>query len=238
MAAVDGVRVEAGRISAVARDVDLATPVPWLGRWKIRDVVAHLGGVHRWADRVVAQQSMDGPGFRKSTLDGDALLDWFDDGADALVRTLSAVDPSEPCPNFNPGSEKTVGWWVRRQLHETTVHRWDVERAVVEPTPIDPAVAGDGVDEFLDTFVRTRGKQQASAPLLLASTDPARSWTITLASKPGRVDVARGAGEAGTTLSGPAASLLLVLWGRLELDASDLTIEGDPAAALDFLAGV
>ena len=37
------------------------------------------------------------------------------------------------------------------------VHRRDVERSLGSTTLMDPVVAADGIDEYLDVFVRTRG---------------------------------------------------------------------------------
>jgi uncharacterized protein (TIGR03083 family) len=222
------------RIAELARSHDLSTPVPELGRWKIRDVVAHLGGVHRWATRIVDTKSMDGSGSRKSKLDGDALCDWFDEGADQLLQVFTSNPFTDACPNFNPGSEPTVGWWARRQLHETTVHRWDVERSVDLITALDPDLAADGIDEYLDVFVRTRGKQTLSAPLTLTSDQPPMSWSLTPASRPGRVDVAAGRLDAPEEIAGAPQDLLLLLWGRLGLADTDLVVHGasDVAASL------
>ena len=222
----------AARISELSRGHDLATPVPRLGRWKIRDVVAHLGGVHRWATRIVENKSMDGPGFTKSKLDGTELCDWFDQGASQLLDVLASNPLTSACPNFNPGSDRTVLWWARRQLHETAVHRWDIERSVDERTPIEPHVAADGVDEYLDVFVRTRGKQTLIAPLTLTSTDPAESWSLTPAARPGRIDIATGRlTDTADEIAGPPRDLLLFLWGRLTLPETDLTIHGSSEVA-------
>ncbi len=222
----------AARISELIRTHDLSTQVPWLGRWKVRDVVAHLGGVHRWAARIVRTKSMDGPGFRKSKLDGSELCNWFDEGADELVEVLASNPLDDACPNFNPGSDATVHFWARRQLHETTVHRWDVEAAVDDVTPISPHVAADGVDEYLDVFVRTRGKQTLVAPLTLTSKRPARSWALTPSTRPGRVDVAAGKlTDTPDEIVGPPQDLLLLLWGRRALSTTDLTVHGSPEVA-------
>lgn len=227
----------ARRTSTLARANDLSTPAARLGRWKVRDVVAHLGGVHRWAERIVANRSMAGPGFTKSKLDGSALCDWFDEGAAALTATLSSVVLDEACPNFSPGSSKTVGWWLRRQVHETTVHRWDVERALGEVTPIDRDVAADGIDEYLDTFVRPRGKHTLSAPLGLTTTDPDRSWTLRPANAPGRVEMLAGpAGTPTARLTGAPDDVLLVLWNRLTVDEAALTVAGDLSVIHSFRA--
>ena len=227
-----GIEESATRLSELSRANDLATPVPGLGRWRIRDVVAHLGGVHRWATRIIGTRSMDGPGFTKSKLTGIELCEWFDDGADRLLDALGSNPPAASCPNFNPGSPSTVEWWARRQLHETTVHRWDVERAVDDLTPIEPKVAADGVDEYLDVFVRTRGKQTLIAPLTLTSTEPARSWSLTPSDRPGRVDTAAGPSpDAAGEITGSAEDLLLVLWGRRPLAETGLTVHGRPEVA-------
>lgn len=222
----------AARISGAIRSVDLSEPVPHLGRWKVRDVVAHLGGVHRWAARIVSTQSMDGPGFRKSKLTGAELCAWFDCGAAELVELLMSTPLDDPCPNFNPGSPSTVQFWARRQLHETTIHCWDVESAVGKTTPIEAPVAVDGVDEFLDVFVRTRGKQTLIGPLTLTAEEPKRSWRLRPSDKPGRVDVLAERAvdavgdESHGEIAGPADALLLLLWGRRSLATSGLTVHG------------
>lgn len=227
------------RISELARQGQLAEPVAHLPRWKVRDVVAHLGGVHRWATRIVAKRSMAGPGFKKSKLDGDELCDWFDEGVEALLDMLTSTGLDEPCPNFNPGSVGTVAWWARRQAHESTVHRWDVEQALGSTTAIPAPIAADAIDEFLDVFVRTRGKQTLTSPLVLATTRPARTWTLTPAEKPGRIDVAAGTLDLdvpAATVSGKPEALLLALWGRQSATDAGLTIDGEAATAEHLMA--
>lgn len=236
---ITAVNESAARIAELARTADLDTPVEHLNRWKVRDVVAHLGGVHRWATRVVQKRSMSGPGFTKSKLDGDELCDWFSAGAELLVEELRNTDLAEPCPNFNPGSERTVGWWARRQAHETIVHRWDVEKALRCTTAMDAKAAVDGVDEFLDVFVRTRGKQTLTSTMTLRTTRPRRTWRLSPADKPGRIDVAVGQPDPPapglTEVSGKPEALLLALWGRLSATEARLKIDGDPATAAHLL---
>ena len=225
----------ATRMSELIRVADLKTPVTHLGRWTVRDVVAHLGGVHRWATRIVSTRSIDGPSFTKSKLDGAELCDWFDAGVDELLDTFRTIDSDDPCPNFNPGSSRTVAWWSRRQMHETTVHRWDVESALDSTTPIDRMVAVDGIDEYFDVFVRTRGKQTLIAPLILATTRPTRAWTLTPAEQPGRLDIAAGRSpNPSAEVSGRPEQLLLAIWRRITLLESGLAVRGDPRVAASF----
>lgn len=137
------VRAESARVLALADDTSLARPVPHLGRWTVRSLVAHLGAIHRWAGDIVATRSWDGSSARVPALDGDELRAWFTEGAEALAATLAAADPDAPCPNFSPGSPNTVAFWARRQIHEPTIHRWDAEHAVGAETPIERDVAVD-----------------------------------------------------------------------------------------------
>ena len=181
---------------------------------------------------------MDGPSFTRSKLNGLELCDWFDEGVEQLLAAFEANPLDDHCPNFNPGSKNTVRWWARRQAHETTVHRWDIERAFERTTPIPPALAVDGIDEYLDVFVRTRGKQQLRAPLVLATTKPANAWTLTPADRPGRVDVASGrATGVPTEINGSPEDILLLLWGRRLLPDTDIKVRGDVDVAASLMAG-
>lgn len=47
------------------------------------------------------------------------------------------------------GEDQHARFWARRMLFETLVHRVDAERAVGGESGIAPALAADGVDEFL-----------------------------------------------------------------------------------------
>ncbi len=152
-------------------------------------------------------------------------------GTSALGQPLENA-ATDPCPNVNPGSLETVGWWMRRQMHETIVHRWDVERSLGSTTSMDPAVAADGIDDYLDVFVRTRGKQTLIAPLVLSTTRPPRQWTLLPAARPGRIDVvADRSVDATSELTGTPEQLLLTLWGRLTISDADLTVRGDSEVA-------
>lgn len=233
---VDVVATEGKRISQVARRGPADAPVPHIPRWTVESVVAHLGGVHRWAARTVRDRRLEG-GHRRGKEKGEALVRWFDEGVQELVEALRGADPSEPCTNFSPGSPKNVGFWYRRQAHETTMHRWDVEAAVDDVTPIDPAFASDGIDELFRTFTRTRGKQVLAGPVVVRTTDTAESWTLVPTEKPGRVDLTTDEVPPIAVLAGQAEHLLLALWKRLPLHSAQVAIEGDAGAVEAFVSG-
>lgn len=237
---VEVVAEQGARVAAVARVGPLGGRVPHMRRWTLTDVVAHLGGVHRWAAEIVSTRAWSGSGHRRGRARGNTLIDWFEVGLAQLVAVLAAADYTEPCPNFSPGSPNVVGFWARRQAHETTVHRWDAESAAGQLTPIEPELAADGVDEMLSVFRRTRGGQFIDAPLGLVTTDSGGSWRVQPAAKPGRVEIVTGAGAldgVATTVAASAEALLLAVWGRRDLDDGGFHVTGRAELARAFLPG-
>lgn len=233
---------EGARVSEVARIGPLDGRVPHMRRWKMADVVAHLGGVHRWAAEIVTTCSMLTVRRNRGRDEGDALIAWFDDGVARLTSVLAAADPDARCPNFSPGTVETNAFWLRRQAHETTMHRWDAESAVERISPIDAGFATDGIDELLDVFTRTRGKQTLTDPVAITCSDTRAGWTVFPAGKPGRVSIERTTATRSTkrpvaTVTGDAENLLLALWHRMSIEDAGLKLTGRTAVATEFLAG-
>ena len=63
---------------------------------------------------------------------------------------LEQADPAEPAWTWS--TEQTVGFTFRRQAHEALIHRLDAEQTAGAVTPLDPALAADGVLECLDVM--------------------------------------------------------------------------------------
>ena len=237
---VDVVAEQGARITAVARDGPFCARVPHMRRWTLTDVVAHLGGVHRWAAGIVSARAMS-TGHRRGTATGPELIDWFEDGLAQLVAVLAAADFSASCPNFSPGSDKTIGFWARRQAHETLVHRWDAEAAAGQITAVDSILATDGIDEVLTVFRRTRRSQPLPGSVVLTTTDTRRSWRVNPAAAPGQVEICSAEsgvpGAVAAAVAAPAESLLLALWGRIPIDGGEFHVTGRREVATTFLPG-
>src|SRR5690349_18840504 len=77
----------------------LAAPVPTCPDWTVRDLVVHQGMVHRWAADVVDGRGL-GSGDEHAAAGAAAtdLLDWFDEGATALLQTLSTASEDLDVP--------------------------------------------------------------------------------------------------------------------------------------------
>jgi uncharacterized protein (TIGR03083 family) len=146
-------RTESQRFRDVLAGCDPATRVPSCPDWDAADLLWHLAEVQWfWAQTVrtrpaAADESADGPQRPASY---DALLAAFDEYSAALVSELERADPAEPAWTWS--TEQTVGFTFRRQAHEALIHRLDAELAAGAVTPLDPALAADGVQECLDVI--------------------------------------------------------------------------------------
>ncbi len=119
------------------------------------------------------------------------------------------------------------------------MHRWDAETATLGRSTLDPGLAADGVEEYLElglprVLVR-EGVRPPESTLHLRATDVGADWVIT--SRDGVCTVASPAGAMGAAdaaLQGTAESVLLVLMGRA--DRSAVEILGDAAVADEWLS--
>ena len=150
--------------------------------------------------------------------EGDALVPYFRDGAEALVATLAGADPGTSVWTFS-STDRTAAFWQRRRSQETVVHRYDAEVAAGTPTPVDAALAVDGIDEFLTVFLPRLEDNFADvgdATVHLHCTDADGEWLLTRrdGSTVGDAEHAKG----DVAVRGTASDLLLFLWGRVPAD--------------------
>ncbi|MFY1696202.1 maleylpyruvate isomerase N-terminal domain-containing protein [Solwaraspora sp. WMMA2101] len=236
-------RADGSAFRAAVAEAPLDTPVPSCPDWTLLDLVHHLGSVYAWVRETVTRGVTDAPAARRSDPtgrpDGAAALEWWQQEFDALVTLLDGLDPEMPAWNWAPQAKK-VGFWPRRMAHETAVHRWDAQTAIVGVEPIETKLAVDGIGEVLDSWLpagRGRGPKPAYGVVHLRASDAEQEWYVRL----------RGEGMAlldtdtildsddhhtRTLATGTASDLLLGLWGRVQFDVLD--VSGD-AALLDSL---
>jgi uncharacterized protein (TIGR03083 family) len=189
---------EVAAMTATLRQADPEAAVPSCPGWTVADLAEHVIGVHRWA--LAALDSEQAPAVPETPVTGP-LADAYAAAAGDLLAVVSVRPASSPAWTFDKHN-RTAGFWVRRQLHEITVHRWDVA-----PFQIDPVVAEDGIDEVLDFMLpRQLATGRITPPggtLRLVSPD--RTWQF-------------GDGRPVHTAEGSPGELLLALWGRGNAD--------------------
>jgi uncharacterized protein (TIGR03083 family) len=221
-------------LATAAGRAGLDAVVPPCQPWRVRDLLRHLGFVHRWAAGYVSQareEMTDGPAEDELLLagPGDAeLLGWFRDGHAELVRALRAADPRLRCWTFLP-APSALAFWARRQAHETAIHRVDAESAAGEVTPFPAPFAADGLDELIMGFW-ARGEERADRRccLQVRATDTGAEWLVELGAG---TAARRRAAAADCTVAGPASDLYLLLWNRPPQGGQNtdrVTVGGDP----------
>lgn len=232
-------RAELDRCRTLVRSVDHHTPVAHLGGWPVGEVIAHLAGDFVWAIGIIGARAWDGEPLGSVPERGDALIERFDDLAESMYESLGAAhaDPEARCPNFAQRSRGTLGWWVRHQTHEITLHRWDIESASGRHAPIDPAIAADGIDEMLHMYTRRYGRQRLTEALTIGCRGVDAAWRFTPRGAKGRVDVERCPGLDDPDVEGDPEPLLLAMWHRLDPDQAGLRFHRAEAVARAFLAG-
>lgn len=212
-----------------ARATGLDAPVPTCPRWTVADLVAHQGIVHRWAvSNLTGTGNVSTPkGQVLREVPGDQLVDWFEDGAQRLLATLTGAPEDVEAMVFLEDAPPPRAFWARRQAHETTIHSVDALAAQLgrvpraDETGVDTEVALDGLDELLTGFV-TRGRsklaRQDDSTLAVVPLDSGRAWVLTLGASLRTEEVlAEGDGpQAMHRFGGTAPQLYLGLWNRGE----------------------
>jgi uncharacterized protein (TIGR03083 family) len=242
---IDALRAEGQLMAAAVAGSSPDAPVPTCPEWVVRDLVRHMGGVHRWATGYVAEARTEHEDVELDEVVGawpdDAdLAEWLRRGCTALADALAAAPADLECWTFLR-APSPLAMWARRQAHETAIHRVDAERAAGATLhPFAAPFAADGVDELLSCFVTRRSSSLRSATpasLAVGCTDADAAWLLRIEAD--AVTTASGpdaAGAADCSVRGAAAQLYLALWNRAGPDA--LAVEGDRDVLGRFLDSV
>lgn len=155
---LDHIRSESALFRAALADTDPTTPVPTAPAWTAADLLWHVAGEvqHFWTyvietrPATPTEETYPEP-ERPADATYQDLLDYFDEVNAKFVETLEQTKPEEPAWSWS--AEQTAGFTYRRQAQEILIHRLDAELTAGALTPVDPALAADGIDEFLDIFI-------------------------------------------------------------------------------------
>ncbi len=241
----------------VAR-VGMRSTVPGCPGWTVLDLVTHMGNEHAWAATVVetgriATEMRDAPSSTRPR----RVAEWYLGKAEDLYSVLRDAPPERECWNFAFGAGQ-VGFWSRRQTHETVMHGVDLSQSEGLEERVPAALAGDGVDETLGVFLHRMHRRghaaDLTAPVCLRATDVDRSWVVEpfpRSAIPAQASPSEGRRRAGgdpppprvvpghragvDLVEAPAAVLLKVLWKRATPADPELRVHGDEARVQRFL---
>jgi uncharacterized protein (TIGR03083 family) len=219
-------------LRAAATDLDAAV-LPCPG-WTVRDAVEHTGMVYAHKAQIIENDLLDNEGdWPPPGLDTSDTLDFYDEQLHRIIEALRTRDPSTQVFSwYDP--DQTVGFWVRRMMQETVIHRADVESASGPMSPVADAVAVDGIDELLVCFLGFDTWHYAQAPgsgerIAVRAGDA--GWTVELG--PQGATVTTGvAGDVDASVEGAPGDVLLALWNRKPYDAVKASGEAGALAAL------
>ncbi len=211
---------ENAAFAQLVHGADPALPIPTCPGWTIRKLAAHIARGDRWAATIIRTRA-DGPVDPRTVAGGeqsddrDAEQEWVHGGAQAILDAVAEVGGDTPVWTFT--GPKPAAWWIRRRLHEQTVHRADAALAVGVPYEIVPELAADGVSEWFDLLAaRPESPLPEGASLHLHATDSdigdAGEWVLrgTVAG----LEWEHGHTKADAAVRGPAANLLLATLRR------------------------
>ncbi len=228
-------------LAALVDRMDQDLPIPACPDWTLRQLATHVGRAHRWAAEIVGTRSAGFIEFR-SVPDGKApgsaadQARWLTAGA---AKLTGAVREAGDDLVWAFGELRPAVFWVRRMAHETLVHCADAQVAVAEEADMQAESAADAIDEWLTVMSRLNAGQHDLASVLPAgrslhvhATDPglgpAGEWLVRHSPGEG-VQVLSERGRADAALTGPAASVLLVLMRRLPATDGSVRVFGDAA---------
>jgi uncharacterized protein (TIGR03083 family) len=229
---------ETGAFGELIRTADPTTPVPTCPDWTVRQLFRHVGRGNRWAAKIVADRRDEALDPRevpdgKPPDDADAATDWLNAGVQLLLDSVDAAGAHTAVWTFI--GPRPAPWWVRRRLHEATVHRADAAIAVGADYRLAPDLAADGIDEWLERVAVEVSAESSpldvGKTLHLHATDDdlgsAGEWTITGTDDGIAWSHEHGKGDAA--LRGSAKDLLLAVVRRQTATEGGLEVFGDTA---------
>ena len=223
-------------LGELLQDADWSVPVPTCPGWTLLQLLRHVGRGDRWAAQIIADRSdasLDPRLVRdgKPPADAPGAIRWLTQSPLTLLAAVDAVGPGTEVSTF-VGPRPAV-WWIRRRLHEATVHRADAAIALGAPYELPAGLAADGISEWLGRLADEQALGRppslpAGASLALMATDPnltENTWTVL--GSPKGVQWSSSSGNADLTLSGPATDLLLALLRRRPAEDTGISMQGD-----------
>lgn len=212
------------QLAGIVEGADLDAPVPTCPGWSVQQAFRHVGRGHRWAAEIVRTGQPADP----RTVPGGKppegrLAGWLAGSTADLLDAVAEAGPETPVWTFN--GPEPARWWIRRRLHESTVHRADVALALGRPYEIAPELAADGLSEWLQLLAARRSSEgpaglDPGVTLHLHATDGAGEWLVHGGGSVITWETGHAKGDAA--VRGPARDLLLAAVRRIPADAVDV----------------
>jgi uncharacterized protein (TIGR03083 family) len=229
------IRRDGFALAEAAEAAGPSTAVAGCPGWDVAELVWHLTQVHYFWGTIVADRLADPeqvPPLERP--DGfPALLARYREGVERIVGVLAAADPGTPVWTW--ARQQDAAFVIRHQAQETAAHRWDAEQAAGRAFTIDPPLAADSIDEFLEHMAAARreGGAPVGGTVHLCATDADGDWTAS-EDAAGALVVERGHRRGDAAARATASELLLLLYRRI--GPGEVEVLGDTGVLERFLA--
>jgi uncharacterized protein (TIGR03083 family) len=208
--------------------------VPSCPGWTTKDLAKHMAHVYLGQAFVVETgskaENKEHLAPYPRTEDYLEFMGW---GFDAITKALDINRPERSTWSWHH-SDDSVDFWFRRMAHETVIHRIDAELAIGAVTPIDEALALDGVDEVLDFLPLTGSWPEVPnidfgiVSIVASTKNGSKVWDLNFTNDAATVlAVAESHADARLIISGDAEAMDLYLWGRIDSSDPRISIAGE-----------
>ena len=234
-------RDDVAGLQRVIDTADPSQPVPSCPGWTLADLATHVADVYQHKIEAMRSGVVPDPWPPAETdpVRTGPAREFLRASAAELLRELTERDADQPTWTWFP-PDQTVGFWRRRMMQETVIHRWDAEHAVgsADRYRFDEQVADDGVDEYLVTFLADDWSTEPTTGRGDVDVIGARHrWRVRLL--PDEVSATRHdlseiptPPPDATVRCADDATLLLAIWGRRSWDTVETS--GNPSVLRDF----
>ncbi|GGN43633.1 uncharacterized protein (TIGR03083 family) [Actinoplanes campanulatus] len=224
--------------------------VPTTPDWTITELVEHVGQTQHWVAEIIERRITDPTQLptEMAVLPADPgeWQEWLSGSARRVTRACSddALDDAEV---FNAAGDERTGtrFWLASVLNETVVHGFDAANAAGRPDYIAPDIAAALISNHLAMLTSPTWEMlRSESAHAIRGTGQTLQWRATdtadgawlVERRPGGATWQRETRNADVTVTGPAATLLLIMTRRRPLTGDDtIGIDGDINLARHWL---
>ena len=254
-----------GLLQALGTDLAGLSPEGWDAEtncppWRVRDLVAHIitsgegfaasirQGLAGSLQPGISHEERERRGAELAAADPATIIRAVAEIADAFEALYDGLDEAGLATiAFHRRGNRSVRWYAYHRLAEVAFHCWDLQVSAGAIPVFDEEVARLLLPTLLEsnaprTYAAGLSAQKGTGEryLLVVAGDPSARWLVTI--HPDRLEAVRGDAPADApadvTMTGSAAALALLLYGRRELrdlfQARELWLDGDAQIAERF----
>lgn len=230
----------------LVRTGDPATPIRTCPGWNLNQLFRHVGRGHLWGAQIVADR-LDHP-LDPRTIEGgkppadpDEAITWLHNAAQRVLDAVAHAGADAPVWTFL--GPRPAEWWIRRRLHEVTVHRADAALSLDSSYDLAPELAADAISEWLDIATMRPAADGKPEPLAdgqsvhlhATELDLGESGEWTISRDAAGLGWSRQHGKGSVALRGGATDLLLAIMRRVPVADTEIALFGDAAVWQNWL---